>query len=204
VVTSAVAAPRVAAVRAWWRVQHPPPPLSKRLDVAYTAALVTGIFGAMAYGTASSALTQVVTPRALAVFGPSVALVALVVAAQGGAYQGPVVFSVADVAHLLGAPLPRRALGLRRMLLALGAGAVAGALIGAAVVVGLAGGERTIAAGRGAALVAGCAELGVLAVCAAWAVQRSARIESAARRAIWPALAAGAALADLPRDVVNV
>ena len=72
----------------------------------YTIALVGGIFGALAYGTASSALAQVVTPHSLAVFGPSLALLAVLLAMQWGAYQGPIVFSVPDVAFLLGAPCP--------------------------------------------------------------------------------------------------
>ena len=63
----------LAAVRAWWRVMHPAPSLAQRLDVLYTAAIVIAIFGALAYGTASSALAQVVTAHWLAVFGPALA-----------------------------------------------------------------------------------------------------------------------------------
>ena len=64
----------------------------------------------------------------LAQFGPPIALVALLMTARWGAYQGPVVFSVPDVAHLLGAPLPRSGLAARRLRSALAAGAPAGAL----------------------------------------------------------------------------
>ena len=82
-------------VRAWWRAHHPAASLGHRLELLYTIALVSAIFGALAYGTASSALAQVVTPHCLAVFGPSLALLAVLLAMHWGAYQGPVVFSVA-------------------------------------------------------------------------------------------------------------
>ena len=101
---------RLEAVRGWWRVRHPPPTLGRRLDVAYTAAITVAILGAVAYGTAGSALAEVLTPARLEAFGPAAALVGLVLIARWGAYQGPVVFTVADVAFLLGASLPRRGL----------------------------------------------------------------------------------------------
>ena len=66
-------AQRLAAVRGWWRVQHPPPSVRQRLDVAYTTAITAAIVGALAYGTAISALAQVVTPDRLAVLGPALA-----------------------------------------------------------------------------------------------------------------------------------
>jgi hypothetical protein len=185
----------LAAVRSWWRVRHPPPSLGRRLDLLYTTAIVTGIFGLLAYGTASSALAQVVTPDWLARFGPSLALLALLGTAQWGAYHGPVVFSIADVAHLLGAPLPRRGLVARRLVLALGAGAMAGAVVAGFVIVGLAGEGRGIATDEAAGLTLGLAELGLLAVAATWAVERSARWEQAARRATWPGVLAAVALA---------
>ncbi len=185
----------VGRVRVWWRAVRPPPTLGHRLDVAYTTAIVTAIFGAMAYGTASSALAQVVTPEWLSTYGPSLAVVALVVAGHWGAYQGPVVFTVPDVAWLLGAPLSRRALTLRRLAGAHVMGAVAGAVVAAVLLVGLGGEGRGVDPGQVAAVVVALAELGLLAVAAAWAVQRSVRAESALRRAGWPVAAAAAVLA---------
>lgn len=184
----------LAGVRAWWRARNPPPSLGQRLDLLYTGAIMAGIFGALAYGTASSALAQVVTPHWLAVTGPGLALLALLLTTHWGAYQGPVVFSVADVAHLLGAPLPRRGLAAGSLRLALAAGALAGAIVAGVVIVGLAGRGRGIPLDDAAGLSAGLAELGVLGVVGAWAVQRSAPWERAARRATWPGILIAAAL----------
>jgi hypothetical protein len=186
---------RIDAVRAWWRVRHPPASLGRRLDVLYMVAIHAAVFGAVAYGTASTALGQVVTPHALAVFGPSLALLGLLLGARWGAFQGPVVFPVADVAFLLGAPLPRRTLVARRLALALAAGAGAGAVAAGVAIVGLAGGGRGIAVDRAAGLAAGLTELGVLTVAAMWAVERSARWELAAWRATWLGALAAAAVA---------
>lgn len=184
----------LADVRWWWRQTHPGPGVWRRLDAIYTVAISVAILGGLAYGTASSALGQVVTPGVMARVGPAAALLALLVTAQWGAYQGPVVFSVPDVAHLLGAPLPRRGLAWRRLVRALAAGALAGAVAGALLLVGLSGRGRDVAAGRAIALVVGAAEIGVLGVAAAWAVERSARWDRAARSAVWPAAALAASL----------
>jgi hypothetical protein len=188
-------AQRLAAVRRWWRLQHPPPSVRQRLDVAYTTAITAAIVGMLAYGTAISALAEVVTPDRLAMLGPALLLLALVLAMRWGAYHGPVVFTVADVAFLLGAPLPRRGLAARRLVLALAGGAAAGAAVAGMAILGLAGEGRGIAEYRAAGLVAGLAELGVLAVAGAWAVQRSSRWDRAAWRARWPAALAAAGVA---------
>ena len=186
---------RVHAVRAWWREVRPPPTLGHRLDVAYTVAIVTAIFGAMAYGTASSALAQVVTPHWLATYGPSLALVALVVVAHWGVYQGPVVFTVADVGFLLGGPLSRRALSVRRLAWAHVAGAALGALVAAVLLIGLGGEHRGVDATQIVGVTVGLVELGMLGVAAAWTVERSERAERAFRLALWPVAALAAALA---------
>jgi len=194
-VAAADRAEALADVRWWWREQRPGPSIWHRLDLAYTVAISVAILGALVYGTASSALARVITPDAMATYGPPAALLGLLVTAEWGAYQGPVVFSVADVAHLLGAPLPRRGLAWRRLARGLAAGAGAGAVVAAVLLVGLAGEGRGVAAARAVAFTAGVAELGVLGVAAAWAVESSARRERLAARAIWPAVVLAAGLA---------
>ena len=184
----------LADVRWWWRAQHPGPGLWRQLDVIYTMAISVAILGGWAYGLASSALAEVVTRDAIATFGPPFALLALLATAQWGAYQGPVVYSVADIAYLLGAPLPRRGLAWQRLVRGLAWGAGAGAVAGALLVVGLAGEGRGIAAARAVGFAVGIAEVGVLGVAAAWAVQSAAPRERAATRAIWPAALVAAAL----------
>lgn len=185
---------RLDAVRAWWGVRHPPPSLAQRLDLLYMTAMTVGVGGAIAYGTASSALAEVMTPRSLALFGPSLAMLAALATAHWGVYQGPVIFSVADVAHLLGAPLPRRGLAAKRLLIALAGGAIAGALAAGLVIVGLSGQGRGVGTVAAAGLTVGLAELGALAVTGAWAVQRSARWERTLRRATWVSVLVAAAL----------
>jgi hypothetical protein len=190
----AAADPRVAAVRAWWRVRRPGPPLSKRLDAAYMVAITTGILGAMLYGTASSALGSVVTPATVPEWGPAVALVGLVAVARWGTWQGPVVYAAPDVPFLLGAPIGRRALAARPLARGLVAGAGAGAVLGAVAIVGLAGEGRGIAAWRAAGLDAGVALLGVVGVAGAARVQCSARWSRAIGVALPASVAVGAGL----------
>jgi hypothetical protein len=182
---------RLRDVRAWWRDVHPRAPLGQRLYVVYCFA----IYGLLGYGTVSSTAKVVLTHAALAAWGPALALVALLLGARWGAVQGPVVFSVADVAQLLGAPLPRRGLSAGRLVRTLALGAAAGALIGACAIAGLAAQPHGIEVAGAAGLVAGLALGGVLAVLAGWAVQVSARRERLLRRATWPLLAGAAALA---------
>ena len=67
----------VRAIRTWWRAVHPPPSLLKRLEPAYYAFIVLAIGGPFVYGTASTALAEVATPRSVATWGPSVALLGL-------------------------------------------------------------------------------------------------------------------------------
>jgi hypothetical protein len=182
---------RLRDVRAWWRAAHPRAPLGQRLYVVYCVA----IYGLLLYGTVTSTAKVVLTPEALVGWGPALGLVALLLGVRWGAVQGPVVYTVADVAQLLGAPLPRRELGSGRLLRSVAIGAVAGALIGACATVGLSSARPGIDTAQALGLVAGLALGGVLAVAGGWAVQSSARCERAVRRATWPLLAAAAGLA---------
>jgi hypothetical protein len=188
---------RLADVRRWWRATVPGPPLGQRAEQAYIVALTGAIFGALVYSTAHSALAQVITVRGTSVWGPGLVLVGLVVVARWGAYQGPVVFSIGDVGHTLGAPLPRRGLAVRPLARGLARGAAGGAVLGAVVLVGLSGDGGGLSAARAAGLGAGLAAAGVLGVAAAWGVQASARGERAVRRLTWVALVAAVAAAAL-------
>ena len=109
-------------------------------------------------------------------------------------------FTVPDVAFLLGAPLPRRRLAERRLVLAFVCGAAAGALLAGVILVGL----GDVTAGDAALLVVAVAELGALGMAAAWAVERSARWERAAWYATWPTVVAAAGLAVWAPDVPAV
>jgi hypothetical protein len=186
--------PRIAAVRSWWRVRRPGPTLGKRLDTIYMVAITTGIFGALLYSTASSALGSWLTPTTMPEWGPAVALVALVGVARWGTWQGPVVFAAPDVPFLLGAPLGRRALAMRPLTRALCVSAGAAAVVAGVALVGLAGDGRGVEAAPAAGLVAGLALVGLLGVAGAARVQCSARWSRAVAVAVPASVAIGAAL----------
>jgi hypothetical protein len=113
-------------------------------------------------------------------------LVALLGAAFWGTVQGPVVFSSADLAVLLGAPLSRAALVARPLRRALVLGAFVGALVGGVLLVGLTGDGRRVAVAHALGLVAGLGLAGVVGVALAWLVSISAAVERALRLAVWP------------------
>ncbi len=186
-------AARLATVRAWRRTTVPGPSLARRAETVYTFVLVTAIFGVGIFDAVDQALAQVLSYDGAATWGPSAVLVALVVLARWGAYQGPVVYAVADVAHLLGAPLDRRALASRRLLTALATGALVGAGFGGVIALGLAGDGRSIQAARAVGMIVAMAAVGVLGVAAAWWTQASARAERALGPLTWLALVAGVA-----------
>jgi hypothetical protein len=190
----------VRAVRAWWRAVHPPPSLFKRLEPAYYVAITLGIGGPFVYGTASTALADVAAPRAVATWGPSVALLGLLAVVRWGAVQGPVVFSVADVAHLLGAPLRRAELVLGRLVRGSLAGAGAAAVVAGVVLIGIAGHGRGIPVPRAVGFVVAVALLGLLGVAGASLVQGSRAWDHATRRAVWPVFAVSVGLVVLSRS----
>lgn len=197
---SATSAARLAEVRAWSRVVRPGRSLWARLDTVYMVAIVSGTVGALVYGTASSALSKVATPEDVPAWGPSLLLVAMLLTLRWGTWQGPVVFAPADVGFLLGAPLPRRALALPRMVRGLAVGALAGALVAGIGIVGFAGRGRGIAAADAAGLVAGAVLCGLIAIAGAWWVQCSARAAHLVTRGTLPVVAVAAGLVVLARS----
>ncbi len=185
---------RLREVRRWRTATVPGPSLGKRAEQVYTVLLTCAIFGVGLVDTVHTALSEVISVDGGATWGPAAVLIALVVVARWGAYQGPVVYAVADVAHLLGAPLSRRELAARRLASRFVAGAVAGALVGGLAATGLAGNGPGISGARAVGLIVAAAAVGVIAVAGAWAVQTSATVERVLGPATWLALAAGIAL----------
>ncbi len=111
-----------------------------------------------------------------------------------GAVQGPVVFSVPDVAQLLGAPLPRTDLALRPLVRSL-AIATAGAAVAAALaLIGIAGHHRELPVARGIGFGAAVVALGLLGVAGASLVEGSPRLDRVTRVATWPVVAIAIAL----------
>ena len=185
---------RVRDIRRFWHGVQAPPSLLKRLEPAYYVFITLAIGGPFVYGTASAALSEVATPRSVRIWGPSLALVAMLAVMRWGAVQGPVVFSVADITHLLGAPLRRAELVLGRLIRGLVIWTGAAATVGALVVVGVAGHHRGVDAVRAAGFVVAIAILGLLGVAGAALVAGSERVDRATRRAAWPSVAVAAGL----------
>ncbi|MBV9803523.1 MAG: hypothetical protein JO130_10050, partial [Solirubrobacterales bacterium] len=169
--------------------------LGQRAMTVYTALVVGGILGVLLYGTASSALAQVLSARSLARWGPSLMLLVFLGAGLWGTVQGPVLFSPPDLGHLLMAPLVRAKLVSRPLRRALGWGASAGVLVAAVMVVGLTGSRRHVAVGRMFGLGIGLALAGVICVALGWLVSSRAMGERALWLLRWPVVAAAGALA---------
>src|SRR4051794_12079304 len=93
---------RVRDIRRFWHVVQAPPPLLKRLEPAYYVFITLAIGGPFVYGTASAALSEVATPRAVGIWGPSLALVALLAVLRWGAGHGAGGFRGAPIAPVLG------------------------------------------------------------------------------------------------------
>ena len=186
----------VGAVRRFQAASRRGPGRGQRIQGIYIAVVVTLIAGTLVYNSAHSALAQVIGQGEVGRWGPSLVLLVLLAAGHWGTVQGPVVFSVADVGHLvLGSPLPRRALVAAPLVRALAAAALAGAVAAAVVAVGLSGRGHTMGAARVVDLVAGIALIGILAAVAAFAVATHRRCEHALRALTGPVLIAAAALA---------
>ena len=186
----------VAGVRRFQAAARRGPGTGERVEAIWIALVVTAIVVTLTYGAAHSALAQVISPTEIARWGPALVLLGLLAAARWGTMHGPVVFSVADLGHLvLGSPLSRRSLVAAPLLRALAAAALAGALVAGVVVVGLTGRGHTVKAATVADLIAGLALTGILATASAFAVSIDRRCERALRRLTGPVLVAVAALA---------
>ncbi len=187
--------PDVPAIQRWLAAAHRSPTIRQRLSAIYTAVLLLAIGGTVVYGTASTALAQVVSSDSVARWGPSVVLLALLGAAHWGTVQGPVVFSMADVGQLLGAPLPRAALVARPLRRAFFVGFCGGVAVTVVLLFGLTGDGRIVAVARMLGLAGGLGLSGVIAVGLAWMVSISARAELVLRRVTWPVVAVAGGLA---------
>src|SRR3954453_703877 len=180
---------RVRDIRRFWHVVQAPPSLFKRLEPAYYVFITLAIAGPFVYGTGAAALSELATPRAVGIWGPSLALVALLAVTRWGAVQGPVVFSVADITQLLGAPLRRAELVLGRLIRGLLMWTGAAAVVGGLVLIGVAGDHRGVDAVRAVGFVLAIAILGLLGVVGAALVAGSQRGGRGAGRAPRPAVA---------------
>ena len=140
--TSAAAVRRAARRRARMVAErHPPPSLGQRLDIAYTVAIVGAIFGALAYGTASSALAQVVTPEWLGRTAPR-SRCSRCCSPRIGAPIRARWCSRSPTSRSCSVRRCRGGLAVRRLALVLAVGAAAGAVAAAVLIVGLAGEGR--------------------------------------------------------------
>jgi hypothetical protein len=188
-VSPAAARPDVVAIQRWLDRARRSRSFAQRAQTVYAAIVVGGIFGVLVYGTAQSALAEVIGLASVGRWGPSLMLIAFVAAGFWGAVQGPVVFSPADLAVLLAAPLSRADLVARPLRRAMLIGAGAGMVGAGVVLVGLTGGGRDVALTRAFGVVVGVGLAGVICVVLAWIVSISARAERCLRLVRWPAVA---------------
>ena len=185
----------VAGVRRYQAVARRRPGWGERLEAVYIAGVVMLIALVLVYHAAHTALVEVIDPLEVARWGPALTLLALLGAGYWGTVQGPVVFSVADLGHLiLGSPLPRRALVAGPLLRGVAAGAVTAAAAGGVAVIGLTGRGHTLAAGRAIDLVAGLAILGILAALISFVVSIDRRGERLLRLVTVPVIIGAGAL----------
>jgi hypothetical protein len=173
------------------RAQRPRPTVQQ----LYITALVIAIYGILAGHEISTAVGPGLEPRSLHTWGPAVAVLALLAALRFGCWQGPVVFSAPDVALLLSAPIAIGDLVRPRLTAAFVVAFGAGALVGAVVLLALAGGPSAAGVARSVGGVLGLAALALFAAAAAWLVQSSRRATRLVLGASLPfALAAGGLL----------
>jgi hypothetical protein len=188
-------APTVATVRRFQAAARRRPATGERLEGIYIAVVVMLIVLALVYNAAHSALAQAVNPIELGRWGPSLVLLALLAAGYWGTAQGPVVFSVADLGHLiLGSPLSRRSLVTAPLRRGLAAAALSGAVVAGVVVVGLSGRGHAVGVARAIDLVSGLALVGILGAVAAFAVSMHRGSERLLRLVTGPVVIVAGAL----------
>ena len=149
----------------------------------YFTLLGGAIYGVLAGHAISTAVGTGLSATALAGWGPALVALFLLAAARSGTWQGPVVFSRADVAFLLMAPIALIDLVRPRLVQALAIGTVLGALGGVLVLLASAAGIGGVGGARTAGTVIAFALLGLLAVAASWLTERSQKLSSAVLRA---------------------
>ncbi len=168
----------------------------RRLRPSLYQVYVTLLLGAMGVALAGGAISSLAGPglgaRALIVWGPGVLALALLAALRFGCSQGPVLFSAADVALLLAAPIALADLVRPKLDQACVAGAIAGLALGGLALLICTGGPAGLGAPRSVCAVLAFASLGVLAIASSWIVQRSRKAALGVLRAS-PLIVIGAA-----------
>jgi hypothetical protein len=139
----------------------------------YFTLVATAIYGALAGNAISGAVGPGLSERTLNVWGPAVLIVGLLTALRLGTWQGPVVFSQADVAFVLSAPIALADLVRPRLAQAFAVATVSGALVGVLALLASAAGLGGVGGARLAGAVVAFAALGLIAVAASWLVERS-------------------------------
>lgn len=148
---------------------------SDRFYYAYVLALLGLALGAVVYGRLRAQPLDPVAAAELVARGrvwlPAALLLAGVAGLRFATWHGPVVFSPADVAHLLSAPLDRAALTRRRLANGMAAGFLLGVGLGLMAFVQLQAKAGAAAAPLLAASVLGPGALGLAVAAAGWHVE---------------------------------
>ncbi len=160
----------------------------------YFTVLGAAIYGVLAGHAISTAVGSGLSATTLAGWGPALVALLLLAGARSGTWQGPVVFSRADVAFLLMAPIALIDLVRPRLVQAMAIATVLGALCGVGVLLACAAGIGGVGGPRAAGTVIAFAALGLLAVSGSWLVERSLKVSSAVLRASPLVVAAAAGL----------
>jgi len=161
------------------RAHRSPQQRSDRFTGLYTVGLYTAIgawagFQALRQGPARGGSAVWLTGGGLARVATVALVLGLLASLRYATWQGPVVFTAAEVQFLLASPLPRAELVRARLGRGLLVGAAAGAALGLAVFVLLEAELAVPAWPLLAAALAGTAAFGVLAAALGWLVESSA------------------------------